>query len=140
MSRAKKIIEELRSINEGYTQYWGFANKVDAKNYKAALKDIGTMVKANTDVLADGDGTGKPTVKPNAVIFNGKDDQSHETFALEKPTGDDFCKTAEKEYDKFVSASLIILKAWLGDQVEISSDGGNFKNGEALAKKYLTKK
>ena len=120
----------------GYTRYWGFGKKVDKKAYKSALKDIGTMVKANMDVLADGGGEGKPIVKANEIVFNGKDEDSHETFALDSKMKGDFCKTARKPYDEFVGASLLILKDYLGDQVDIDSDGSEGDDGKAMAKKY----
>lgn len=122
----------------GYTRYWGFGKDVDMKAYKSALKDIGTMVKANTDILADGGGEGEPIVKANEIVFNGKAEngEDHETFALaSKPKGD-FCKTARKPYDEFVGASLLILKDYLGDQVDIDSDGSEGDDGKAMAKKY----
>lgn len=121
----------------GYTRYWGFKKDADMKAYKSALKDIGTMVKANTNILGDGAGEGgEPTVKPNEIRFNGKDGDDYETFSLDSKLKGGFCKTNRKPYDEFVGASLLILKDYLGDQVDIDSDGSEGDDGKAMAKKY----
>ena len=80
------------------------------------------------------DGTWFAGVKLNQRACGG--DCSHETFAFlremglqdwDKPKADGkyfaFCKTAFKPYDLAVNACLIIIKHYLGDKVDVSSDG-----------------
>ena len=101
--------------------------------------DIATMIKKEgKGVLAGGDGTGDPEIK-KGIVFNGIEDDAYETFELPsgkpKKGSGDFCKTNRKPYDQFVSASLLILKDYLGESISIDSDGSH-SNGKALAKKY----
>lgn len=69
-------------------------------------------------------------ITENMIRFDG----GHETFVLErKPknqpwrAGDEwvfyFCKTARKEYDGLVTATLLLAKHHLGDEIKIKSDG-----------------
>lgn len=73
-------------------------------------------------------------VKLNQRACDG--DCSHETFGFKREMGlrdwdkpDEngryfaFCKTAFKPYDLAVNTCLIIIKHYLGDRIEVSSDG-----------------
>lgn len=50
-----------------------------------------------------------------------------------------FCKTAQKPYDKYVVACLIIAKSIFGKDVTISSDGDleEWQEGKALAEQAM---
>lgn len=132
-------IYEAKCLNEGQTSYYTFTKKVDSKSYKSALKDIATMLKAYTGkIIGDAYGDNKKPELTNGIEFNGIGDDSHETCSfpkLAKKGYSDFCKTNGKPYDKFVSASLLILKAYLGDSIDVSGDNG-LDNGKVLANKY----
>ena len=86
--------------------------------------------------LKDGDVAGKwfAGAKLRARTCGG--DCSHETFYFPRLLRDipawqepeeglyfSFCKTAYKPYDTTVTAALIILKNYLGDEIQILSDG-----------------
>ena len=49
-----------------------------------------------------------------------------------------FCKTAQKPYDIVVTQCLVVLKHFLGDDIQVNSDGG--KEGFEEAIQLLTDK
>ncbi len=73
----------------------------------------------------------EPIITENMIRYDG----DHETFVLERKPKQhswrkdealvfNFCKTARKEYDGLVTATLLLAKHHLGDEIKISSDGG----------------
>ncbi len=112
-----------------------------------ALEDIRQIVEKSPVPLAGGDGNGKPQFEEGLVLFNGVNDDGHETFAF--PTASDhrrdeddifsFCKTAYKPYDVVVVACLAAAKDRLGDNIKVSSDGDrpDWDEGVALASEAL---
>ena len=89
-----------------------------------------------------------PHASNQMVHFNGKGFDGHETFLFQrkeeirdyrKDEGAKrafvFCKTAQKPYDKYVVACLIIAKSIFGKDVNISSDGTleEWQEGKKLA-------
>jgi hypothetical protein len=89
-----------------------------------------------------------PHVSNQKVHFNGKGEDGHETFLFQRKeeirdyqTAEGakrafvFCKTAQKPYDKYVVACLIIAKSIFGKDVNISSDGDleDWQEGKKLA-------
>lgn len=75
-------------------------------------------------------------VTTERINFNGKDEESHETFYIERVARDEFkqfddngllfgfCKTACKPYDVLVVAGLILAQFRFGRQdFRVSSDG-----------------
>lgn len=135
----------------GYSHYWRLKSDARQSSYKEALADIRKIIKDNISILANGMGDKDSLPKTQKEIsFNGIEDESHETFFL--PTSllkfdygrddgwsFDFCKTAQKEYDKIVVACLCILKFHLKDKIQIESDGDqeDLREGIELASKYL---
>lgn len=118
----------------GYTHYWTLQNGIEQsvwdKFFKGALEIIQTAKEAG--IALEDESTA------NRVFINGVGENSHETFAISPTDVDfDFCKTAQKPYDTVVTAILIWLKAVLGDNVRISSDG-NWSDWEAGALLYET--
>lgn len=135
----------------GYTNYWRIKCGVKESTYKNALKDIRKIIKENSSILANGmgDSGSYPKIK-GEISFNGIEDQSHETFHLPNTINKfdfrfgetcsfDFCKTAQKNYDKIVVACLCVLKYHLGHLIEISSDGDkdDLSDGIEIASKTL---
>jgi len=127
----------------GYTHYWSKESNVDSEIYAKVFKKLAKIVTANSKILAGGFGEKgtKPEIK-NDIIFNGIEDDSHETFSIPKnPDGlesFDFCKTARKEYDKVVVACLTVIHNYLKG-VKVSSDGDKeeLEEGRLLAEKIL---
>jgi len=88
-------------------------------------------------------------VTKDLVNFNGKGDDSHETFYFKRvediKSHDEgtkifnFCKTAYKPYDKYVTACLILAKCYFKDDILVSSDGEleDWQEGKALVENKL---
>lgn len=139
----------------GYTHYHYTKPELDVKKWKQFTDGVKKILALDTgNILArEYDDTGKkPEVTSKHVRFNGKNDEGHETFMLsriskvadyqsDKSMAFNFCKTARKEYDKFVTACLIYAKLIFGDDVIISSDGEvvDWQAGKSLVEKALVK-
>jgi hypothetical protein len=117
----------------GYTHYW-YYNAIPRPVFRKILEDF-LKLPGWEDELAGGSGSGCPKANSASIIFNGIGERAHETFVIgvkadgniHRP-GDmafHFCKTARKEYDKYVVACLTIVKHYVGDAIRISSDGNN---------------
>ena len=128
----------------GYTHYWRINQEGSNTNYQSALKDIRKIVEAETEILGNGIGEGKPKLK-GEICFNGlaKNGNDHETFGLEKTIEEnsdfEFCKTAYKPYDIVVVACLSVLAEKLGHDVKVTSDGNtdDWTEGVTLASEVL---
>jgi hypothetical protein len=94
-----------------------------------------------------GDAGTKPKFTKEVISFNGVEDDSHETFHIQRTItrepryeGDNprwnFCKTAYKPYDVVVTACLTYLAT---KGFEVTSDGGpeDFKAGIELVHRAL---
>ena len=125
----------------GYTHYWESDTGIYNEHLREAITNMSIVINDNTDILAGGDGTGKPEITDDEIRFNGIGDGSHESFSIStdwKGTFN-FCKTSEKPYDVIVVACLVVLKYHLGDSVRVSSDGDceDLTAGIVLAMKYI---
>ena len=152
----------------GYTHYWTFIKPKSIKGkhqeiesqYQLAVRQCQRIVKSyNKTVKAidpkhpDRLAGYSAHVKINDYLglsFNGTAELSHEDFYLAdhwsncfdrkfEPKGFNFCKTAYKPYDVVVIACLITLQHYLGDLIEVGSDGdaSEWVDGLELAKKVL---
>ena len=76
----------------------------------------------------------KVEVSLSGIRFNGLHDESHEDFFYREDQSFDFCKTARKDYDVVVVATLCLVAYFRLAQV--SSDGGkeDWLLGLALAR------
>lgn len=106
----------------GYTHYWKYNdNSVKDEIKKSVIEKVKKAIdnaEKSGVVVADGMGEVRDdyTVDNNFILFNGFEDESHETFQFDwKQTDFDFCKTNRKEYDGLVVACLIILDSELKD-------------------------
>jgi len=127
----------------GYTHYWSRKGTVSQKDYENALTDIRKIVEAKKSILANGSGdTGTKPEVDDGVCFNGRGEQSHETFHLPALIDDldgDFCKTNRKPYDDVVVACLTVLHNYCSG-ITVSSDGDTDEElggGLKLAQKVL---
>ena len=141
----------------GYTHHWEINSKeenkeIDEKNYQKAIKDCNKVIKAyykehkGTDNSLSGYSAHCPIGQYGGIGFNGKGDNSYETFyfrhTLIGNNQFNFCKTNQKPYNIVVVACLSIMKFYLKDCIEVTSDG-DFKNwidGVNLANKVLKRK
>ena len=109
----------------GYTHYWEVKNKIPQDKFDAIGDDLKQVIKAcNDDGIKICGGMGE--IENDVISFNGDGDNGHETCYMTKDKKDfAFCKTARKPYDIAVTAFLIICKHYLGDDIEVTSDGDN---------------
>ena len=118
----------------GYTHYWEFKGHIAPKDLKDGenkfAKAAELIRKAYNKVtemgikIAGGMGDGQPRMSDHAIVFNGKGDESYETFAIRDNDGEwNFCKTARRPYDLLVCVSLLAFKEVFGDDFSYTSDG-----------------
>ena len=121
----------------GYTHYWYMKKdkKVSNKKWNKLTGDVkllldGSPILERAKQNNKNDWWNDLTITDNEIRYDG----GHETFVLErKPIQSswrkdedmvfNFCKTARKEYDGLVTATLLLAKHHLGDEIKISSDG-----------------
>jgi hypothetical protein len=108
----------------GYTHYWRKPKGLSEDKWAKYLKDVKKLLKGSRGVIQfESDENRCPAIN-HYVRFNGIEEDGHETFVLCRDESDfDFCKTACKPYDKYVTACLILAKLHFGDEISISSDG-----------------
>lgn len=142
----------------GYTHYWTFRKPRGVKaadleaSYQKAIKACNKIILAwqNSPRTADHERLSGYSAHTKGTYgglnVNGKGDNAHETFAMREHFSQNFdadvwpfCKTARKPYDTVVTACLVALKYYLGDAIEVSSDGnrGDWAAGTLLAKLVL---
>ena len=119
----------------GYTHYWEFKDNIAPKDFKdgenkfaRAAELIRKAYNKVTEMgieIVDGMGEGgEPTISDSEVYFNGKGDESCETFGIQANDGEwNCCKTARRPYDLLVCVSLLAFKEAFGDDFSYKSDG-----------------
>lgn len=152
----------------GFTHYWTFkpaprgdANRIEIR-YHNALRECAKIArKWNAEAVKDGprdferlSGFTAHTrygLAPGCyrgIEINGKGAEAHETFTMPEhfrdavENGFQFCKTARKPYDTVVTAMLAVLKHWLGDLIDVSSDGdaSDWEQGVNFAKRVTRRR
>jgi len=137
----------------GYTHYWYKVRELKQDSFDDFVRDFITILPNFRNVLEQNEGNDQAlAINNQLVIFNGIQENSHETFYFDRVTRKgsyeqtndsgkifNFTKTARKPYDIAVCSALIIAKQHFGDSIEISSDGDNEEWTEAkiLCQKVL---
>ncbi len=115
-----------KEINMGYTNYWRqYNNFTDIEWYK--IKEEYKYIKETCKDIIEDD-----THEDNEIVFNGKGENGHETFVLNKnimtvkeyPEQDlsfNFCKTRMKPYDIAVWYLLCFINR-ICPEISISRD------------------
>lgn len=98
----------------GYTHCWNekHVGKERWRKFKGAVQEMIDRHNQELPIDWEYDEADKPPqVDDNCVRFNGRGDDGHETFMIERlGRGQfEFCKTARKPYDVYVVACLILL-------------------------------
>lgn len=118
-----------------YSHYWEFKGHIAPKDlengenkFARAAELIRKAYNKVTEMgieIADGTGEGgEPTISDSEIYFNGKGDESYETFAIRADDGEwNFCKTARRPYDLLVCVSLLAFKEAFGEDFSYKSDG-----------------
>lgn len=108
-----------------YTHYWVSERNLPSLD-SVVLEAINSVFRQFQEIICfECDEPNRlPEADPNLIIFNGKEDDGHETFFFHVSNfGFQFCKTAWKPYDTPVVAILVILKSYYGNLLNLSSDG-----------------
>jgi hypothetical protein len=127
----------------GYTHYWDSAQfkQESFERLGESTKSVITLAVAQ-GIMVDreyDDADTPPLIDSDKIVFNGRGEEGHETFRLEREvSGFNFCKTAYKPYDAVVVA-VLILAHYYNPDFYWSSDGdsGDFAAGLALAKEVV---
>ena len=141
----------------GYCHYYYMAPEFNAKSFRKVVADfqkITHTLKRDGIALAGWDGSGAPVTTSTKITFNGRDEESCETFLLTQKYDDgDFgktavgplqehsfgirnpanivgkyfygCKTRCLPYDTAVMACLIVAKHHLKGDIIVKSDGAD---------------
>lgn len=128
----------------GYTHYWRFGPFISEEDYTTALKECRKLIRESSVPLGNWEGKGGPRLR-NGFAFNGKGDESYETFAMDPEPNREvwFCKTGREAYDPVVVACLCVLQDRLGPKgISITSDGEphEWEEGRDFARLVLGRK
>jgi len=124
----------------GYTHYWYRKPELDSQAFKLFAKDMNRLLFESRIPVTYCDNRWNDVdgfeANQDRVNFNGKGEDSHETFLIERVSEEkfqqfddngllfSFTKTAYKPYDILVVAGLILGQFHFGKQAfKISSDG-----------------
>jgi hypothetical protein len=115
----------------GWTHYWNSPDELDVPTFARAVSDSRRVLEASLVALAGADGTGRPTLTHEAIIFNSVASSGCEPFvSLRRTQGHhlrrrpwQFCKTEHLPYDRCVMAVLVVLQHHFGSRVTVASDG-----------------
>tara|TARA_R110000824_G_scaffold8858_1_gene40219 strand:+ start:742 stop:1197 length:456 start_codon:yes stop_codon:yes gene_type:complete len=139
----------------GYTHYFTQTKDFSDDQWSKIRAVANTLLRKAGHIDRSTKYDQKLFITKDAVRFNGIGDEGHETFYLKKklrPTewesagncfekGEEyqFCKTAYKDYDKYVVAMLCMINYLAPDVCRIESDGDKeeWKDGLRLARNNL---
>lgn len=108
----------------GYTNYFT-VNSINDDQWDELVEDVKRIFnqakKQGIELTGCASGP-KPRANKDHIFLNGKEDDSHDTFAIKRGEGGwDCCKTARKPYDAVVKAILIraeelgVVSSWSFD-------------------------
>jgi len=132
----------------GYTHYFTTSGRSLTKDQADGIvQNINKVFKQHKKIIQrEFDDPSPPSIGTSlnlngkmyiGIWFNGKDENGHETFALNTGVVElGYCKTARKPYDIVVCKILFILKHYLGDNIEVKSDGFSSHQPPQNVKKY----
>jgi len=131
----------------GYTHYFTTSGRSLTKDQADGIvQNINKVFKQHKKIIQrEFDDPSPPSIGTSlnlngkmyiGIWFNGKDENGHETFALNTGVVElGYCKTARKPYDIVVCKILLVLNHYLGDNIEVKSDG--FSTHQPTQKKYI---
>jgi hypothetical protein len=110
----------------GYTHYWRPTRDLTEDEWDNIRQVAKTILKDNHGIILDNEPTDSQnlSITYDSILCNGIGDDGHETFYLTRKMRNDFefCKTAQKPYDKYIVAMLIAVTQ-ITDSITVSSDG-----------------
>lgn len=136
----------------GYTHYFRTSPSIPEDKFVKLAVATRKFLDGETDIRSECDEDAPPIISSDLIRFNGIGNDGHETFYLarestprewekDKSTVFNFCKTARKPYDKYVTGVLSLAQEILGKDILVSSDGGvaDWQEGINLVNKKLDK-
>ena len=101
----------------GYTHYFQLDREVTQQEWDSFTKGVLQLRESAWEIAIDG------TITPEYIDINGIGEESHENLVIQrtKPRWS-FCKTNHKEYDKLVTA-VLILAHYTFTNFALNSDG-----------------
>lgn len=122
----------------GFTRYW-YHNRISRPTWELITQDCAKLIKAAEGqikiVMVRGSSVSCPEINNKRIVFNGLGDEGCETFIFDRvpkdayegePQGQrtggvfNFCKTLSLPYDLLVASCLIVMRRYLGYEIEIS--------------------
>lgn len=111
----------------GYTHYFETVGQAPTDSeWNQIVAETKKVFKKHKEILCRECDTPKesPIADVDEIFFNGKGNDGHETFVLERTQkGFNFCKTAQKPYDAAVVEVLRAVKAICPNWLRLASDG-----------------
>lgn len=121
----------------GYTHYFTLNSeeKPSMREWKAIVEKASAIYEEHEDILC------LESDQSNTLRFNGKGDDSHETFWLDRDgDGFNFCKTARKPYDIAVFKVLKMVKEACPKWITLGSDAMDGEKAFLMSpEEYLNK-
>jgi len=115
----------------GYTHYFSQTRSFTDDEWNNIIETVNTIIKYcdnehGIKVQVCYDDSAPAELTDEYILFNGVEDDGHESFHITKDTMEDFnfCKTARKPYDLVVVLSLLAIEKIAPNALEIRSDGG----------------
>lgn len=112
----------------GYTHYYQQHETITPEAWAVIVRNITQLIEQAWDTELEIE------ITDNYISINGVGAQAHETFTLHRTdTRWEFCKTAQKGYDRVVTAILILMR-YTYPSFSVSSDGswGEWEHGREL--------
>ena len=134
----------------GYTHYWRQLRDFTDTEWQELTRLTKLITADGSSILANGisDKNSEPTIDNEQICYNGIGNDGHETFritkkkrakadyeeqeAYDRQGAFEFCKTAQKPYDRYVVAVLCAIYRVQRDVMNISSDGNTADWTEGL--------
>lgn len=136
----------------GYTHYYRTTPNIPSDKWAKLTTAVNKVLADQTILRQEFNMDEPPMVNDEVIRFNGIGEDGHETFYLAKNDTPaewsenqnevfNFCKTARKPYDKYVTAVLFLAKIHLTDDIRLGSDGyiSEWQNGVDLVNEKLDK-
>ena len=114
----------------GYSHYYQQHEPISVESWAVLTRNITQLIEQAWDTALEVETTSE------YISINGVGEQAHEDFVIYRnDTRWECCKTARKEYDRVVTAILILMR-YTYPSFSVSSDGswGEWEHGRELFK------
>jgi len=100
--------------------------KISNSTFRVISKSIEQLIDNSVPKIAGATGIDDPVTTDHLILFNGSNDEACEDFIFHKEepsTGLNSIRTMALPYDMIVQSSLLVIKAYLGNEFDFSTDG-----------------